>query len=98
MEVTLAKVVPRLIWILVQDGRTVKPCLIQGDLWKTNIGTNIKTGNLYIFDAAAYYAHSEMEIRIWRVDHHKMKGDIYRQEYVKRTSRRVSLWNNGTIG
>ncbi|OAX83368.1 hypothetical protein ACJ72_02279 [Emergomyces africanus] len=96
MEVILAKVVPRLIGILEQDGRTVKPCLIHGDLWETNIGTNIKTGEIYIFDAAAYYAHNEMEIGIWRVDHHEMKVKIYRQEYVKhfKKSEPVEEWDD----
>ncbi|KFY36589.1 hypothetical protein V495_07759 [Pseudogymnoascus sp. VKM F-4514 (FW-929)] len=83
VETTLMKVIPRLIGILERDGRSIKPCLIHGDLWETNIGTDAITGDVYIFDAAAYYAHNEMEIGIWRVDHHEMKNEVYRQEYVK---------------
>ncbi|KFY01240.1 hypothetical protein O988_02851 [Pseudogymnoascus sp. VKM F-3808] len=83
VETTLMKVIPRLIGILERDGRSIKPCLIYGDLWETNIGTDAITGDIYIFDAAAYYAHNEMEIGIWRVDHHEMKNEVYRQEYVK---------------
>lgn len=96
METTLAEVIPRLIGILERDGRTIKPCLIHGDLWETNIGTDATTGNIYIFDAAVYYAHNEMEIGIWRVNHHKMKANIYRQEYAKqfKKSDPVEEWVN----
>ena len=59
MELTLTKVVPRLLGPLEEDGRTVKPCLIHGDLWEENIGTEIRTGELYIYDSCAYYAHHE---------------------------------------
>lgn len=84
MENTLAKVIPRLIGILEREGRSIKPCLIHGDLWESNIGTDSRNGNIYIFDAAAYYAHNEMEIGIWRVDHHKMmENEGYRQEYAE---------------
>ncbi|KFZ10263.1 hypothetical protein V502_08232 [Pseudogymnoascus sp. VKM F-4520 (FW-2644)] len=83
MENTIAKVIPRLIGILERDGGSIKPCLIHGDLWESNIGTDARTGNIYIFDAAVYYAHNEMEIGIWRVKHHKMKDGGYRQEYAE---------------
>ncbi|KFY94424.1 hypothetical protein V500_03272 [Pseudogymnoascus sp. VKM F-4518 (FW-2643)] len=83
METTLAEVIPRLVGILERDGRSIKPCLIHGDLWESNIGTGARTGNIYIFDAAVYYAHNEMEIGIWRVNHHEMKDGGYRQEYAE---------------
>lgn len=83
MDVTLAKVIPRLLGPLEEDGRSVKPCLIHGDLWEENIGTDLRTGDLYIFDSCAYYAHHEMAIGMWRVDHHNMKAKEYRNEYFK---------------
>ena len=83
IETTLAEVIPRLVGILERDGRRIKPCLIHGDLWESNIGTDARTGNIYIFDAAVYYAHNEMEIGIWRVNHHKMQDGGYRQEYAE---------------
>jgi fructosamine-3-kinase len=58
-------VVPKLLRPLEADGRKVKPCLIHGDLWDGNIGTDAKTGEIYIFDASVYYAHNEMEIAMW---------------------------------
>lgn len=96
METTLSTVIPRLIGILERDGRSIKPCLIHGDLWETNIGTDATTGDIYIFDAAVYYAHNEMEIGIWRVNHHKMKAKIYRQEYAKqfKKSDPVEEWDD----
>ncbi|OBT64889.1 hypothetical protein VE03_06432 [Pseudogymnoascus sp. 23342-1-I1] len=89
MENTLTKVIPRLIGILERDGRSIKPCLIHGDFWESNIGTDADTGNIYIFDASAYYAHNEMEIGIWTVDHHEMQDKVYRQAYAKQFRKRV---------
>ncbi|KAI8633637.1 Fructosamine kinase-domain-containing protein [Xylariaceae sp. FL1651] len=83
MAITLEKVIPRLLGPLEQDGRSVKPCLIHGDLWEENIGTDPRTGEIYIFDSCAYYAHHEMAIGMWRVDHHHMKAKEYRNEYFK---------------
>lgn len=83
MEIILDKVVPRLLGRLYEDGRTIKPCLIHGDLWEENIGTDPRTGYIYIFDSCAYYAHHEMAIGMWRVDHHHMKAKEYRNEYFK---------------
>ncbi|KAI1769315.1 Fructosamine/Ketosamine-3-kinase [Hypoxylon sp. FL1150] len=83
MQVTLEKLIPRLLDPLTADGRTIKPCLIHGDLWESNIGTDTKTGQLYIFDACSYYAHHEKEVAIWRCEHHEMKAKKYRDEYFK---------------
>ncbi|KAH0538683.1 hypothetical protein FGG08_004758 [Glutinoglossum americanum] len=80
---TLSYVIPRLLGALETDGRTVEPCLIHGDLWEGNIGTEFGTGNIYIFDSCAFYAHHEMEIGIWRVEHHRMKAKAYKREYLR---------------
>lgn len=34
----------------------------------------VDSNEIYIIDAAAYLAHSEKEIRIWRFGHHLMKS------------------------
>ncbi|KAI1777246.1 Fructosamine kinase-domain-containing protein [Hypoxylon cercidicola] len=83
MQVTLEQLIPRLLNPLTADGRSIKPCLIHGDLWESNIGTDANTGELYIFDACSYYAHHEKEIGIWRREHHQMKAKEYRNEYFK---------------
>lgn len=83
MKIILDKVVPRLLGRLYEESRNVKPCLIHGDLWEENIGTDPRTGDIYIFDSCAYYAHHEMAIGMWRVDHHHMKAKEYRSEYFK---------------
>lgn len=80
---TLKEVIPRLLGALETDGRKIKPCLIHGDLWEGNIGTDYQTRNIYIFDAASYYAHNEMELGIWRTDHHRMKSKAYKIEYMR---------------
>ncbi|KAK3897110.1 Fructosamine kinase-domain-containing protein [Staphylotrichum tortipilum] len=66
MKTTVEKVIPRLLDALVADGRTIKPTLIHGDLWESNIGTDKNMGAIYIYDACAYYAHHEKELGIWR--------------------------------
>ena len=80
---TRTHVIPRLLGALEADGRTIKPSLIHGDLWEGNIGTDIATGNIYIFDPCCYYAHHEMELAIWRTEHHEMKSKVYRREYFR---------------
>jgi protein-ribulosamine 3-kinase len=55
------------------------------DLWDGNIGTDSKTREIYIFDASAYYAHSEMEIAIWRARPNNLVGSgIYLNTYLAR--------------
>ncbi|EAQ90393.1 hypothetical protein CHGG_02328 [Chaetomium globosum CBS 148.51] len=83
MQITFEKLIPRLLEPLTAEGRSIKPSLIHGDLWESNIGTNVETGEIYIYDACAYYAHHEKEVGIWRCEHHKMHEDHYRDEYFK---------------
>jgi fructosamine-3-kinase len=53
------------------------------DLWGGNIGTDFKTGEIYIFDASSYYAHHEMEIAIWRpIPNHVVGSGVYVKEYL----------------
>lgn len=75
--------IPRLIGALETDGNSVKPCLIHGDLWEGNIGTDAHTGDPIIFDCAAYYAHNEMELGIWRAERHELRDKVYRREYMR---------------
>lgn len=75
--------IPRLIGALEAEGRSVKPCLIHGDLWEGNVGNDGDTGDPWIFDCAAYYAHNEMELGIWRADRHRLKAKAYRAEYLR---------------
>lgn len=88
--------IPRLIGALESDGRSVKPCLIHGDMWEGNIGTDIETGNPWIFDAAAYYAHNEMELGIWQAERHRLREKVYRKEYRRwmPPSEPVDEWND----
>lgn len=83
VQVTVDKLIPRLLDVLSSEGRSIKPCLIHGDLWEANIGTDMHTGEISIFDACSYYAHHEKEVGIWRCEHHKMKSQEYRNEYFK---------------
>jgi len=82
-ERVVNEVIPRLLGALESDGRSIKPSLIHGDLWEGNIGTDLETGNIYIFDACSYYAHNEMEIGMWRTEHHRMKAKAYKREYLR---------------
>ena len=76
------KVVPRLLGPLQSDGRSIKPTLIHGDLWEGNIGTSLKNRNIYVFDAAAFYAHYEMELGSWRGERHKIADPAFMQAYL----------------
>ncbi|KAK7993895.1 hypothetical protein PG989_007276 [Apiospora arundinis] len=83
IQITLDRLIPRLLDVLVLDGRTIKPTLIHGDLWESNIGTDEQTKEIFIYDACAYYAHHEKEVGIWRCAHHKVTDEKYRREYFK---------------
>ncbi|KAL2015462.1 hypothetical protein VTK56DRAFT_5387 [Thermocarpiscus australiensis] len=87
MQITFEKLIPRLLDALTAEGRTIKPCLIHGDLWESNIGTDVRTGEIYIFDACAYYAHHEKEVGIWRCEHHQMNSSEYRDKYFARIAK-----------
>ncbi len=55
-ERALTLVLPKLIGLLETKGRTVKPCLLNGNLWEGNQGTEYETGQIYIFDASSFDA------------------------------------------
>ena len=79
----ISHVVPQVLGPLEADGRAVKPCLIHGDLWDGNIGTDSKTGEIYVFDSSAHYAHNEMEIAMWRGKFNKVvSSEVYIDNYV----------------
>jgi len=75
--------ISKLLGALEKEGSSVKPCLIHGDLWEGNIGTDFETGKVYIFDAAAFYAHNEMEIGMWRRKKLGLGAKEYMQEYMR---------------
>ena len=77
------RVIPRLIGGLERDGRSIKPCLIHADLWEGNIGTSCETGEIYVFDSGAFYAHNEMEIGNWRCHYNKIQDEIYTTTYLQ---------------
>lgn len=85
VERLITNVVPKVLGPLEADGRVVKPCLIHGDLWDGNVGTDFETGELYAFDASVYYAHYEMEIAMWRAKFVKTLGaKVYMNTYLSR--------------
>lgn len=53
------KVIPRLLRPLETEGRSVKPCLVHGDLWYANFGNDVGTKQPVVFDACCFYAHNE---------------------------------------
>lgn len=63
MQTTVNKLVPRLLDPLTANNRSIKTSLIHGDLWESNIITDA-SGDVFIFDACAYYAHHEKELGI----------------------------------
>lgn len=77
----LDKVIPRLLEPLQSDGRSIKPCLVHGDLWDENAATDGKTGEPFVFDAGSFYAHNEYEIGNWRAARHRLSRKAYVESY-----------------
>jgi protein-ribulosamine 3-kinase len=72
------QVVPRLLGALENDGNTIKPVLLHGDLffpnegcskhrWNGNAGTDEDSGKPIIYDPSAFFGHNEYEIGIQKV-------------------------------
>ncbi|KAL2213701.1 hypothetical protein CC79DRAFT_1327598 [Sarocladium strictum] len=59
-------VIPRLLGVLQSEGRQITPVLVHGDLWENNVGIDMETGDIIIFDPGCMYAHNEMEFGTWR--------------------------------
>ncbi|CAH0051071.1 unnamed protein product [Clonostachys solani] len=75
-------VIPRLLDALISDGRSIKPSLLHSDLWEGNTGTSASDGRVYIFDAASFYAHNEMEVANWRGYYNKISDEVYTKTYL----------------
>jgi len=80
-DLVLNKVIPRLLDPLQSNGRSIKPCLIHGDLWDENTATDMDTGEPFIFDACSFYAHNEYEIGNWRAPRHRLSDKTYVRSY-----------------
>ena len=80
-RLTLNKVIPRLLRPLQSEGRSIKPCLIHGDLWDENTATDVNTGEPFVFDACAMYAHNEYELGNWRAARHRLNDECYFRGY-----------------
>jgi protein-ribulosamine 3-kinase len=76
------KVIPRLLRPLETGGNELKPCLIHGDLWDSNVAVKASTGTPLIFDASSFWAHNECELGMWRPERFKIRDD-YVQEYFR---------------
>ena len=57
--------VPRLLRPLQANGRTLKPCLVHGNLSSDTMGVNLETGRPVIFSPSPLYAHNEYELGSW---------------------------------
>ncbi|CAF9905963.1 hypothetical protein IMSHALPRED_004032 [Imshaugia aleurites] len=80
---TRTVVIPRLLGALETEGRTIVPKLIHGNLWEENCGTSLETGEVQIFDACSFYAHSEMELGMWRSERVRFRSKTYMRQYLR---------------
>lgn len=81
-DLTVEKVIPRLLEPLQSEGRTLKPCLVHGDLWDENAATDGKTGEPFVFDCASFYGKQyEYQVRyssgnLWLILHQDIMNMI----------------------
>ena len=90
-------VIPRLLGALQSDGRTIMPTLIHGDLWERNVGIDMETGDIVVFDPGCTYAHNEMEFGTWRCSWaYHFNSPIYMRLYQRyiEPSEPVEQWDD----
>lgn len=58
-DLTLQKVIRRLLEPLQTGGRSIEPCLVHGDVWDENAATDMNTGEPFVYDAASFYGKPE---------------------------------------
>ncbi|CAN9281041.1 unnamed protein product [Alternaria alternata] len=80
-DLTLQKVVPRLLLPLQAEGRVLKPCLIHGDCWDGNTAMDAKTGEAFVFDVCSFYGHNEYDTGNWRAPRHRLSSKAYIRNY-----------------
>lgn len=56
------KVILRLLRPMETAGRKIKPVLCHGDLWHGNVRMDKATGQPILYDATAFYGHSECKL------------------------------------
>ena len=83
-QLTLAKVVPRLLLPLQSEGRTIKPCLVHGNCWDGNTAMDMRTGKAFIFDVCSFYGHNEYDTGNWRAPRHRLSNKAYIKNYKRR--------------
>ncbi|KAJ3578208.1 hypothetical protein NPX13_g2352 [Xylaria arbuscula] len=84
IDQVVSKVIPILLDPLQADGKTLKPCIIHGDLWEGNMGINMETGDTLLFDAGSYFAHNEMELGHWRCEFSSVfRSKLYTRQYLR---------------
>jgi fructosamine-3-kinase len=83
-EQVITKVVPRLLGNLKHEGKPIEPCILHGDLWEPNLGINMETGDLVMYDVGLYYGHNEMDLGQWRADFcSHLRSKIYTRHYLR---------------
>ena len=84
-EQIINKVIPRLLGDLKHDGKPIEPCILHGDLWEPNLGVNLATGELVMYDVSSFYAHNEMDLGLWRADFcSHLRSKIYTEQYLSK--------------
>ncbi|KAL9015314.1 MAG: hypothetical protein Q9173_000112 [Seirophora scorigena] len=80
-KIVLDKCIPRLLGPLQSEGRNIKPCLVHGNIWDQNTATDMETGEPFVFDGSAFYAHNEYELGNWRDPRHRLGSKTYIRNY-----------------
>ncbi|KAK2787219.1 hypothetical protein FQN52_007308 [Onygenales sp. PD_12] len=98
-ELTLNKVIPRLLEPLQSEGRSIEPCLLHGDCWDENTAVDMETGEPFVFDAGSFYGHNEYDIGNWRAPRHRLSSKVYVENYKRQfaVSEPVEDWDGRNL-
>ena len=82
-DVFQIKTLPQVLGPLQAEGRSLKPCLIHGDLWEENAAINVLSSQSVVFDPTVMYAHHELELGMWRGDTYRFGPPYFRQYLIE---------------
>jgi protein-ribulosamine 3-kinase len=80
-ETTLEQVVPRLLVPLQSNGRSIKPCLVHGNVRARTVALDRRSGLPFVHSPASFFAHHEYELGCLQGLEHECDTEDFLRSY-----------------